>query len=616
MRNPKLRVLFSVISAIVLVTLLYYSSVSSKWSMIHEKGLKYGWVMQEFVDPSLNVNNTKDIKLKDLQICDEFFDHKGYKSSCDFLIANPDCTSGGFFNYIKFFYCDCQNYTFLGYLVLGSWLAVLFYLLGNTASDYFCCSLENLSTLLKMSPTIAGVTLLPLGNGASDVFASIAAFMGTGSGDVGLNGVLGGAVFITCIVVGVVSLSVADKRVQIDKKCFIRDLAFLLITILGLTIMMIIGKVTIWGAIAFLSIYVVYAVYITVNEIQREKGTGFKSASVAPLLPVVESESINASLLSPDSHGDPHDHFHKKGHWIWDSNFAFYSDYIKATPEDCHTTVWGWSNEEQQSAISFSNLCWLLEIPLNIPRRLTIPTIDECRWSKMYAIASTFLAPVLLAFLWNTRENIDPLSGKIAYFIGFGTGFVLSILASLYTKTEHPPRKYLFPWIFGGFMMSMIWFYILADELVSLLVSLGTILGINPSMLALTVLAWGNSMNDLMSNTAFAMNEGNGVQIAMSGCYAGPMFNTLIGLGVSLVLGTWSMGSEPYVIPRDAGLFVTVAFLTAGVVWALVVLPRSDMRPNKLLGVGLIIIYVLFLSIRISMAIGIGSLSSLGIGSL
>ncbi|KAK9705616.1 hypothetical protein RND81_07G071000 [Saponaria officinalis] len=608
MRNPQIRVFFSIISAIVFFTLLYDSSIK-----VHEFEVKNRRIMQEFQNYSFK-NNISTInydkistKLDNLKICAEFHDHKGYKSSCDFLIENPNCNSGGFFNYIKFFYCDCQNYSILGYFVLGSWLAILFYLLGNTAADYFCCSLENLSNLLKMSPTIAGVTLLPLGNGASDVFASIAAFMGTGSGDVGLNGVLGGAVFITCVVVGVVSLSVADKRVQIDKKCFIRNLCFLLFTILCLMMIIVVGKVTVLGASVFLSIYFVYAGVVAISELTVKNDSGLKLDGFTPLLPVVGDESV----VSPDSRNNPLDISPKHVNWVWNSNFAIYSDYVKVTLDDSiPTTEWGWFVEEEQSSISFSKLCSFLEMPLNFPRRLTIPIVEEDRWSKMYAIASAFLAPILLAFLWNTQDNINPLSGKIAYFLGFGIGFVLSILASIYTKTEHPPRKFLFPWIFGGFFMSIIWFYIIASELVSLLVSLGTILGISPSMLALTVLAWGNSMNDLMSNTAFAMNERDGVQIAMSGCYAGPMFNTLVGLGLSLVYGAWSAGSNPYMIPRDTGLFVTMAFLTVGVVWSLVVLPRSDMRPNKVLGVGLIVIYVLFLSIRIGMAIGIGSHNS------
>lgn len=482
-----------------------------------------------------------------------------------------------------------------------------------------------------MSPTIAGVTLLPLGNGAPDVFASIAAFMGTNSGDVGINGVLGAAVFVTCIVVGVVSLCVAEKRVQIDRKCFIRDICFFLFAISCLALILVVGEVNIWGAMAFVSIYVVYAFFVALDEILKKKGPMLKLDGWTPLLPVVgslfgsrgeeeeeEDESMNAPLLNRENSENSPEVSSKLPHWVWNSSVAIYSDYMKVNMEDSSSPpLWGWTEEttmkEEGSSSSFANVCSFLEIPLIVPRRLTIPIVEEDRWSKFYAVASATLSPMVLAFLWNTQDNVSPSSGRVAYFVCLCVGSMLGLLALIYTSSDHPPRRFLLPWVIGGFFMSIIWFYLAANEIVSLLISLGIIFGINPSILALTILAWGNSMGDLTANTALAMNQRDGVQIAVSGSYAGPMFNTLIGLGVSMFLGASSMGSEPYVVPRDGSLFITMGFLVAGLIWALIVLPLSDMKPNKFLGVGLITIYLMFLGLRIGSAMGLGTLGGGGV---
>jgi solute carrier family 24 (sodium/potassium/calcium exchanger), member 6 len=447
------------------------------------------------------------------------------------------------------------------------------------------------------------------------VFASIAAFMGSGAGD---DSVLGGAAFVTCVVVGVVSLCVAEKNMQIDRRCFIRDVGFFLVTLAALSVVLILGKVTVWGAMAFVSIYVVAA-----NEVLWKHARMLKFDVVTPLLPArgsvfeqgtEEYDSVYSSLLEEDTDGEVAKINTSLPQWMWASHVAIYSNHgNRIGAPEISRPLWGWSEgEPDTSTFSISKLFLFMELPLTIPRRLTIPIVEEDRWTKEYSAASAFLAPVLLAFLWSSQDGVSANASIAACVIAAILGIALAALAFLFTSSERPPRRFLFPWVFGGFVMSITWFYIIANDLVALLVALGVILEINPSILGLSVLAWSNSIGDLMSNVALAMNGGDGVQIAMSGCYAGPMFNTLAGLGISMLLGACSTAPNSYVLPQEGSLIYTMSFLVAGLIWALVMLSRSDMRPNKIFGVSLIALYSVFLFIRVSNAMGILPLPGLG----
>lgn len=493
--------------------------------------------------------------------------------------THTGCNPKGYIHYLKIFYCTLGKFPVLGHAAVLLWLIVLFYLLGNTAANYFCSSLESLSNILKLSPTIAGVTLLSLGNGASDVFSSIVAFTKSADGDVGLNSVLGGAFFVSSIVVGVISILISPHQVAVDEGSFVRDVIFFLFSLSSLLAIIVIGRINLWGALSFLAIYFVYVGTVSVSQIYKRN----KTLAASNYLPVVQSfDDLADGTASIPLLG-----------YVDDDKPVSNSNLKTGLPDDQEQNYW---------FLYLGKLIYILELPLYLPRRLTIPVVSEERWSKTYAVISVALAPILLAALCNTqREDLSSRGKLVTYMTAVLIGLILSNLAYVTTNKCSPPKECLFPWLVGGFLMSVAWTYITAEELVGLLESYGSILGISPSILGLTVLAWGNSLNDLIANATMAVKGGtDGAQIAISGCYAGPMFNTLVGVGTSLVLSSWFEYPSSYVIPSDHSLYETIGFLMGGLLWALVILPKKGMKLDRYMGSGLVAIYLCFLFVRLA----------------
>lgn len=79
--------------------------------------------------------------------------------------------------------------------------------------------------------------------------------------------------------------------------------------------------------------------------------------------------------------------------------------------------------------------------------------------------------------------------------------------------------------------MSVFWIWITAQILIELLKLFGLITRVPPTVLALTVLAWGNSIGDFMANTSIARK--GFAEMALTGCFAAPLFNNVLGLGLS-----------------------------------------------------------------------------------
>ena len=128
-------------------------------------------------------------------------------------VRNTRACGGNLYPYLKFAYCTNAGIV-IPTVIYAFGLGVSLYALALVADAFFCPALETVATILKISPEVAGATLLALGNGAPDVFAQVAAVTSGTMPDVDMavSTALGSGLFITTVILGVVILMDRTKN--------------------------------------------------------------------------------------------------------------------------------------------------------------------------------------------------------------------------------------------------------------------------------------------------------------------------------------------------------------------------------------------------------------------
>lgn len=126
-----------------------------------------------------------------------------------------------------------------------------------------------------------------------------------------------------------------------------------------------------------------------------------------------------------------------------------------------------------------------------------------------------------------------------------------------------------------GFLIAATWIDAIADQLVKLLTFLGVICRIPGSIMGLTVLAWGNSMGDLSANLTMAKK--GLANMAITACFAGPVFNILIGLGGGFAKLNAALDQEFAEVELTPSIKVGLLFLFINLLFVLI----SGLLVNK-----------------------------------
>lgn len=595
----------------------------------------------------------------------------------------------GYINYIYFKECTMSSAPAVAYILLIILLLYFLFLLGDTADEYFCPALQSTVTILKLSPNIAGVTFLSFGNGAPDVFSSLAAFT-HGTPKIGIGALVGAGIVVTMGVAGAVAVTCDAK---INRRPFLRDCFFYILAVTYLMIVFFDGEVYIGEALGFLAIYFTFVIVVGVGRVvylkhkkarearhlaydkQRERQKRLETGSThhMPLGSVVADGGAEPAIrkLRSRSHDDlrslaaamakerplgrvavsgrasSFDHhnpvrYRKQSskHWAltYMTHLAEYYD-PEAMGEDrtqpflaelgrrASTAEGGRGTPllsmdiggDEDDAPSGNAFCvefigstadtpWyivclnLLNFPANFLRRLTVPLLDDDTWNFWFSTGSCLFG--LTLFVQVAFGLATPVFGPVPWGV-ISTVIGLGAAALCYFKLprDRPPTgAAIVAWIFFAFVISVVWIIILANEIVGLLLSLGLFWGVSNTILGLTVLAWGNSLGDLVADVTVA-KEGLPA-MAIAGCFAGPMFNMLMGLGLSCSIATLRLGKIDLGDDTDT-VNLSFLMLLISLVSSIIVVPLMGFRFTRIYGFILITVYFVFLTLTILLQTGV-----------
>ncbi|XP_063967748.1 mitochondrial sodium/calcium exchanger protein-like isoform X4 [Lytechinus pictus] len=554
--------------------------------------------------------------------CGDYHTLNSSAKKCEFIQTNGDCqNSDGFINYLQVVYCSFPGLRPLGLVCLGLWLIYLLITLGVTAEVFFCPNLDVMARTLKLSQNIAGVTLLAFGNGAPDIFSAIAAITNARDGEAGLaiGALFGAGIFVTTVVAGSIAVTRPFKMVE---RPFLRDSIFYLVAAFWTFYILYKGSIVLLEAVGYILLYVVYVIVVFVgrkiyqnqkrrkreqeqteetytNGIQQDlPGPGVTGGLTATeRLAVASMLGVDADVVRSIT---PQPHLTNNENSNDDESCSLLSG--EAPPPGqvkeffiglCPVDIKEWSE-----LAWYSKLWALLKCPMLLCLKATVPVVDynepKHNWNRLLNTLNLLLAPVLCAFV--TKGLTKTITGGFeVWHLVLSLSFLLAVLVFLTSKPNKQPVYHsVFSYI--GFVVAVLWIYSTANEIVNILQMFGLEFYITDAILGLTVLAWGNSIGDLVADVSMARQ--GFPTMGMSACFGGPMFNMLLGIGISCTIVTIRDGGT-FVLNTTHVQLVLALGLAVSLLSSMFIMVASGFKASRFYGIYLFILYIVFLVVAL-----------------
>ncbi|XP_053593405.1 mitochondrial sodium/calcium exchanger protein [Microplitis demolitor] len=415
--------------------------------------------------------------------------------------------------------------------------------------SFFCPSLAVIADVLRLSENIAGVTILAFGNGAPDVFTSLVSEEGVGELIMFVE-LIGAGVFVTAVIAGTIGII---APFEIIAKTFMRDCCFYILSVIWISYISEDDVIELWESLSLLLIYILFIITVVVMQWIDNR----ESSRKAKILQIQDDDMLQ-SYLSPKTAAAHISKPVKVGPFSIKtkidlaiaaeiSKIHLDSDEFRASslaavsfhpgrPTGLFVEfifdmnpikVYDWRN-----ANFLLKIVLILRAPIMVILQFIIPvvnqTVEKSGWSKLLNCIQLCVLPTIAIVILQYHDvKLGPLPLVVIILI---LGSIASAILIAKTSLDEPP-KYHNAFALLGFSGATLVVWVIASEVMAVLESIGFASGISDAMLGLTLLAWGNSVGDLISNVAIARQ--GFARMGYSACFGGPLFNTLVGLGLN-----------------------------------------------------------------------------------
>ncbi|KAL7067085.1 hypothetical protein ACR3K2_24010 [Cryptosporidium serpentis] len=454
-------------------------------------------------------------------------------NECIVALSNTNLESR--INYEVIHYCYIKN-NWGTMVIILMWSAILFYLCSIVAEVFLSSLMVQFASDLNLTDNIAGCTLLAFGNASGDVMMGIYTCLVASNDDsLYIGDMLGSTVFVTNLVFGSVILF-SPNKVIVNKQNFTRDFLFLYIGLVIITLF------TYWATIpvAITPLFIImYCCYVAIaftqdqlkgnlSKVNSQIVTSKISSSRNSKIVDVETCEIN-KLLQGENEQDSLD-----GEVI----YKIMTNSMVSLP---------YMPRYETSGI-LASLKAIKESAAIIALQIFEWTIP----SPLYSRYKTACFPFSITLLICLNENY---SLKFTLF-----GLIFSIIFHIWGNipnffSQGKLRSLL---LAIGVLISIYWNSIIISELVQCLLLAGKIIGLSPQILGFTIIAWGNSLSDFVTNVS--VSKIGHADMGLSGCYGAPVFLIYFGFGLIVLIQCIKNGFKPVpILLEKSSAFIPLA---------------------------------------------------------